>query len=102
MRIAFVCVENSNRSQMAEAYSAGSQPSGEVHPTAIEAMKELGYNLSVHRSKGLDELPKKRYDMAVMMGCGMTVRTLSPTAGKTGISPIQRPCTSASFAKCAT
>jgi arsenate reductase (thioredoxin) len=79
MRIAFVCVENSNRSQMAEAfarmaaieaYSAGSRPSGEIHPTAIEAMKELGYNLSVHRSKGLDELPKKRYDIAITMGCG--------------------------------
>ena len=79
MRIAFVCVENSHRSQMAEAfarmaaieaYSAGSQPSGEVHPTAIEAMKELGYNLSVHRSKGLDELPKKRYDVAITMGYG--------------------------------
>ena len=79
MRVAFVCGENSNRSQMAEAfarmaaieaYSAGSRPAGEIHPTAIEAMKELGYNLSVHRSKGLDELPKKRYDVAVTMGCG--------------------------------
>ena len=78
MRVAFVCVENSNSSQMAEAfarmgaveaYSAGSRPSGEIHPTAIEAMKELGYNLSVHRSKGLDELPKKHYDVAVTMGC---------------------------------
>src|SRR5262249_55249863 len=79
MRIAFVCAENSDRSQMAEAFarmaaieahSAGSQPSGEIHPTAIEAMKELGYNLSVHRCKGFDELPKKHYDVAVTMGCG--------------------------------
>jgi protein-tyrosine-phosphatase len=79
MRVAFVCAENSNRSQMAEAfarmgaieaYSAGSRPSGEIHPTAIEAMKELGYNLSAHRSKGLHELPKKHYDVAVTMGCG--------------------------------
>lgn len=53
-----------------EAYSAGSRPSGKINPNAIAAMKELGYNLSAHWSKGLDELPKKRYDVAVTMGCG--------------------------------
>ena len=79
-RIVFVCVENSNRSQMAqafakiiggvEAYSAGSRPSGKVNPKAIEAMRELGYDLSAHQSKGLDDLPKVRFDAAVTMGCG--------------------------------
>jgi arsenate reductase len=79
-RVVFVCVENSNRSQMAEAfarmiggveaYSAGSRPSGKVNPKAIEAMRELGYDLSVHQSKSLDDLPDLPFDVAVTMGCG--------------------------------
>ena len=80
--ILFVCVENSNRSQMAEAfarmhggdkieaYSAGSRPSGQVNPKAIEAMSELGYDLSRHRSKSLSEIPNLEYDFAITMGCG--------------------------------
>lgn len=79
MRVVFVCVENSNRSQMAEAfgrmagmeaYSAGSRPSGIVNPKAVEAMRELGYDLSTHQSKGLDALPPVEFDIAVTMGCG--------------------------------
>jgi protein-tyrosine-phosphatase len=79
MKALFVCVENSNRSQMAEAFarmagaeafSAGSRPSGRVNPKAIEAMRELGYNLSAHRSKSLYELPDVEFDVAVTMGCG--------------------------------
>jgi arsenate reductase (thioredoxin) len=75
----FVCVENSNRSQMAEAiarmagveaYSAGSRPSGKVNPKAIEAMRELGYDLSTHHSKSLAELEGVDFDVAVTMGCG--------------------------------
>jgi arsenate reductase (thioredoxin) len=78
MRVVFVCVENSNRSQMAEAFgrmagldahSAGSRPSGVVNPKAIEAMKEIGYDLSTHQSKGLDALDGE-FDIAVTMGCG--------------------------------
>jgi arsenate reductase (thioredoxin) len=81
-RIVFVCVENSNRSQMAEAFarihgagrvesfSAGSRPSGRVNPKAIEAMKQLGYDLTTHRSKSLQELGKIEFDVAVTMGCG--------------------------------
>lgn len=81
-RVLFVCVENSNRSQMAEAfarsiggpaveaYSAGSKPSGVVNPKAIEVMKELGYDLSTHRSKSLDELQAVEFDYVVTMGCG--------------------------------
>lgn len=81
-RIIFVCVENSNRSQMAEAFarihggdevqacSAGSHPSGQVNPKAIEAMKELGYDLTLHRSKGLEVFNGQRFDVAVTMGCG--------------------------------
>ena len=81
-RVLFVCVENSNRSQMAEAfarilggksveaYSAGSRPSGVVNPKAIEAMRELGYDLSVHGSMSLDELPVVAFDFVATMGCG--------------------------------
>lgn len=81
-RVIFVCVENSNRSQMAEAFarihgagkveafSSGSRPSGRVNPKAIEAMKELGYDLTTHGSKGLDEFNGKDFDAAVTMGCG--------------------------------
>jgi protein-tyrosine-phosphatase len=81
-RLLFVCVENSNRSQMAEAFarlhggaaveawSAGSKPSGRVHPKAIAAMRELGYDLARHASKSLDEIADVEFDVAVTMGCG--------------------------------
>ena len=73
MKAVFVCVENSNRSQMAEAfarlagieaYSAGSRPSGKVNPKAIESMREVGYDLSSHPSKGLADLPDE-WDAAI-------------------------------------
>jgi len=81
-RLLFVCVENSNRSQMAEAFarmhgggrveavSAGSRPSGRVNPRAIAAMAEKGYDLSKHGSKSLDDIPKGEYEYVVTMGCG--------------------------------
>ena len=81
-RVLFVCVENSNRSQMAEACarmhgagrveaaSAGSKPSGRVNPKAVESMKELGYDLTTHASKGLDQFNGQNVDVAVTMGCG--------------------------------
>lgn len=81
-RILFVCVENSNRSQMAEAFarmhggssvdaqSAGSKPSGKVNPRAVEFMREVGYDLSAHTSKSLDEFNGQEIAVAVTMGCG--------------------------------
>jgi len=81
-RVLFVCVENSNRSQMAEAFarmhgtgkveahSAGSRPSGRVNPKAIEAMRELGYDLTTHTSKGLNDYNGTEVEVAVTMGCG--------------------------------
>ena len=81
-RVLFVCVENSNRSQMAEAfarllggdaveaYSAGSRPSGNINPRAIELMREIGYDLSTHVSKSLDALPDIEFDFVATMGCG--------------------------------
>ena len=82
-KLLFVCIENSNRSQMSqafakiyggdavEAYSAGSKPSGIVNPKAIAAMKALGYDLSTHDSKSLDEVKSfAPLDAVVTMGCG--------------------------------
>ena len=82
MRLLFVCIENSNRSQLAEAFarihggpgveawSAGSRPSGRVNPKAIAAMRERGYDLAAHASKSLDDLPPGAFDAVVTMGCG--------------------------------
>ena len=53
-----------------DVWSAGSSPSGRVHPVAIEMMKELGLDLSGHRSKGLAELLPREWDYVVTMGCG--------------------------------
>lgn len=53
-----------------EAYSAGSRPSGIVSPRAIASMKEIGYDLSVHRSKSINEYRDMHFDAVVTMGCG--------------------------------
>jgi protein-tyrosine-phosphatase len=53
-----------------QAFSAGSRPSGKVNPKAVEAMQELGYDLTAHRSKGLAELAGQEFDVVVGMGCG--------------------------------
>ena len=83
LKLLFVCIENSNRSQMSQAFakilggeniesfSAGSKPSGIVNPKAIAAMKELDYDLSKHDSKSLDEVKAfAPFDAVVTMGCG--------------------------------
>ena len=82
-KILFVCVENSNRSQMSEAFanilggnavkafSAGSSPSGVVNIKAITAMRQLGYDLGTHHSKSLEEVAAfAPFDAVVTMGCG--------------------------------
>jgi len=80
--VLFVCVANSCRSQMAEAvaknlgqekwnvWSAGSRPSGSVHPLAVQLMQELGLDVSQHHSKGVEAVPKRSWDYVVTMGCG--------------------------------
>lgn len=86
--ILFVCVENSCRSQMAEAwgrmhgdgqlhvYSSGSLPSGAVNPKAIESMSRCGYDMSRHFSKSLLDIPDIEYDLVVTMGCGDSCATV--------------------------
>jgi len=81
-RVIFVCIENSCRSQMAEAfaiihgqglieaYSSGSKPSGTVNPRAIEFMAELDYDLAQHGSKPLSGFDGMEFDYAITMGCG--------------------------------
>jgi arsenate reductase (thioredoxin) len=82
-KLLFVCVENSNRSQMSQAFaqllggdkvvafSAGSKPSGIINPKAIAAMQALGYNLGQHESKSLDIAKTQApFDAVVTMGCG--------------------------------
>jgi arsenate reductase len=79
-RVLLLCTHNSARSQMAEGFarhmapqgieiwSAGTEPS-EVHPMAIEVMKEIGIDISDHRSKHLDEVPWREVDSIVTL-CG--------------------------------
>ena len=76
-RVLFLCTGNSCRSQMAEglvnhflgvtweAHSAGTQPSGYVHPMAVQAMAELGIDLSSSRSKSTDEFRDVVFDRVV-------------------------------------
>ena len=87
-KVVFVCIENSNRSQMAQAFaimhasgfvesfSAGSHPSGRINPRAIATMKELGYDLSTHASKAVNELPLVEFDYVIGMGCGDNCPTI--------------------------
>ena len=80
-RLLFVCVENANRSQMAEGFarfhggyqvealSAGSRPAGQVSPRAVEAMAELGIDISQQFPKSVDDITGE-FDAVVTMGCG--------------------------------
>ncbi|MGZ3590612.1 MAG: arsenate reductase ArsC [Thermodesulfobacteriota bacterium] len=83
-KILFVCVQNASRSQMAqgfaeafgkgrvEVYSAGSRPSSQINPLAIEVMKEKDIDLSGRRPKGLHDLPPVEMDYLITMGCEET------------------------------
>lgn len=76
IKVLFVCTGNSARSQMAEgflrhragdrfeAHSAGTQPKG-VHPLAIQAMKEVGVDISGHQSKSVTEYLRDRFPYVI-------------------------------------
>src|SRR5919198_3204968 len=79
--VLFVCVENAGRSQMAEALfrkyaprgyltvSAGTKPSGEINPLAIQVMKEVGVDISKQKSKIITEDMIINAAVRVNMGC---------------------------------
>ena len=80
-KILFACVENSCRSQMAEGFanihgtnilmpfSTGSKASGQINNKAVIAMKEIGYDLTQHKSKGLGEFTDSKFDYLITLGC---------------------------------
>ncbi|MGO2480616.1 arsenate reductase ArsC [Glutamicibacter ardleyensis] len=82
--VLFVCVHNAGRSQMAAAFlshlsegrievrSAGSQPANTVNPAAVEAMNELGIDMSAETPKLLTTEVVKDSDVVITMGCGDT------------------------------
>jgi len=82
-KIAFVCVHNSCRSQMAEgwakklgvdlfeAYSAGTHDYPEIKPLALQVMKEAGVNLSGQKPKRIGDIPTE-LDILITMGCNVT------------------------------
>jgi arsenate reductase len=78
-RALFVCVENAGRSQIAqalyeqrggEARSAGSQPAAELHEAVVEALEEVGIDVSNRKPKGLTREDVEWADLVVTMGCG--------------------------------
>jgi len=80
-KILFVCVENACRSQLAEAisnnlfsdqliaYSAGSNPSTEVNPKAIESLKDIGI-IHTGQNKSINDFLDSKFDYVIGMGCG--------------------------------
>ena len=80
--VLLVCVHNSGRSQMAEAFfnqmaegkalalSAGTEPASAVNPTVVEAMREVGIDISAKRPKALRDYMLDAADLVVTMGCG--------------------------------
>jgi arsenate reductase len=80
--VLFVCVHNAGRSQMAAVLtdsmsggrvhvrSAGSAPASEINPVVVEAMRELGLDLSREFPKPLTDAAVEAADVVVTMGCG--------------------------------
>jgi arsenate reductase len=78
-RALFVCIGNAGRSQMAQAFyeelggearSAGSRPESELHASVVDAMQELGIDISPRRPKGFTDEDVQWADVVVTMGCG--------------------------------
>ena len=82
MRVLFVCLHNAGRSQMSEALfsraaagrhearSAGTEPAQQVHPEVVEAMREVGIDLSERTPHLLERGDAEWADLVVTMGCG--------------------------------
>jgi arsenate reductase (thioredoxin) len=80
--VLFVCVHNAGRSQMAagllqrragdsvRVVSAGSEPADQLNPAVVEAMKEVGIDISAERPKKLEDGMVRESDVVITMGCG--------------------------------
>lgn len=80
--VLFVCVHNAGRSQMAagllthlsqgtiEVRSAGSEPADQINPVAVEAMKEIGIDITAAEPKILTREAVQASDVVITMGCG--------------------------------
>ena len=91
-RVLFVCVRNSGRSQMAEAffnqiaegkaqaYSAGTQPADKINPAVVEAMREVGIDISGNRPKALTMEMVEKADRMITMGCGAEAGAVCPAS----------------------
>ena len=110
-RAYFVCIGNAGRSQMAqalyerrggEARSAGSQPEDELHPQVVEAMREVGIDISARRPKGITPEDVEWADVVVTMGCGDACPVLPGSGTWTGTCPIRSVRRSKRFARSAT
>ncbi|MCW2643482.1 MAG: low molecular weight phosphotyrosine protein phosphatase [Dactylosporangium sp.] len=81
-RVLFVCVHNAGRSQMAagwlrhlagdriEVLSAGSEPAGQINPVAMEAMREVGIDITAEQPKKLEYATAQASEVIITMGCG--------------------------------
>ena len=90
--VLFVCVHNSGRSQMAEAFfnklaegkatalSAGTQPAGEVNPIVVEAMREAGIDISQNKPKKLTLEMVEQSERMITMGCGAEAGAVCPAS----------------------
>jgi protein-tyrosine-phosphatase len=91
-KILFVCIHNSGRSQMAEAFanrigrgvlsaqSAGTKPTDAVNPVVVQAMQEVGYNMSGHYPKIMTDGMLDTADLVVTMGCGVNLEDVEEGA----------------------
>ncbi len=79
MNVLFLCLQNAGRSQMAEALyearggaarSAGTRPAASVHPNVVEAMSDVGIDLSRRAPRALERADVEWADLVVTMGCG--------------------------------
>ncbi|MBN2462214.1 MAG: arsenate reductase ArsC [Dehalococcoidia bacterium] len=90
--VLFVCVHNSGRSQMAEAFfnqlakgkakglSAGTQPAEEVNPIVTDVMREVGIDISNNKPKALTIDLVEEADKMITMGCGAEAETVCPAS----------------------
>ena len=90
--VLFVCIHNSGRSQMAEAFfnkmakgttealSAGTQPAKNINAVMVEAMREVGIDISGNMPKALTLDIAERADRVITMGCGIEAEAVCPAS----------------------